>query len=202
MKLLVIDDHPIVRQGVAALLEQTYGGVAVLQARDVAEGQAATGANPDLDAILLDLRFPGETGTSAVRAFASRCPGVPIVILSSSEDPADVRAAIADGAAGYVPKSASAQTLVAALTLVLAGSFYLPPFMLDAAPERRPGPLTGRQAEVLAAICEGHSNRDIGTRLDLSEKTVKAHVTAIFRSLDVVSRTQAVNAARAAGLVP
>jgi DNA-binding NarL/FixJ family response regulator len=126
----------------------------------------------------------------------------PVVILSSSEDPADVRQALAQGAKGYVAKSASARTLVSALRLVLAGEIYVPSLLaqMGAAPVIR-GPLTHRQIEVLHAICGGLSNKDIGVKLGLSERTVKVHVTAIFRALNVVNRTQAVNAARSAKLV-
>ena len=203
MKLLIVDDHSILREGVAEILRQGMPGTTVLQARGIEEGLALV-AEAGLAAILLDLHFPAGGGLSALPDFARRAPDVPVVILSSSEDPEDVRRALAQGAMGYVPKSASAQSLVSALRLVLSGNVYLPPLMADAparAPDAGRAALTGRQLEVLEAICKGLTNKDIGQQLDLSEKTVKAHVSAIFRALNVVKRTQAVNAARSARLV-
>lgn len=203
MKLLIIDDHSILREGVAEILRQSHPDTVVLQARSIEEGLAIA-REGGLDAILLDLNFPAAGGLSAIPDFARCAPDTPLLILSSSEDPGDVRMALAQGAMGYVPKSASAQTLVSALRLVLSGNVYLPPLMADAPPSRAIGEravLTGRQLEVLEAICLGLTNKDIGQQLDLSEKTVKAHVSAIFRALNVVNRTQAVNAARSAKLV-
>ncbi|HEX3756783.1 MAG TPA: response regulator transcription factor [Rhizomicrobium sp.] len=202
MKLLIVDDHSILRDGVAEILRQSHPGAQVLQACNIEEGLTLA-SEGGLDAILLDLNFPAAGGLRAIPDFARQAPDVPVVILSSSEDPDDVRRALAQGAMGYIPKSASAQTLVSALRLVLSGNVYLPPLMADA-PIRSSsarGILTGRQLEVLEAICAGLSNKDIGQQLDLSEKTVKAHVSAIFRALNVVNRTQAVNAARSARLI-
>jgi DNA-binding NarL/FixJ family response regulator len=129
---------------------------------------------------------------------------MPIIILSSSEDPGDVRRALDAGALGYVPKSASPETLLSAVSLVLAGGVYVPTLMLNASetPAASVSGLTPRQREVLAAVVGGLSNKDIGRRFGLSEKTVKVHVGAIFRALGVTSRTQAAAAAQAAGLIP
>lgn len=208
MKILVIDDHLIVREGLAALLTQAQPGAVVVHARDAAEGLAKAEAEPDLDAVFLDLNLSGSSAMSAIREFATRLPDLPVIILSSSESPADVRRALSLGALGYVPKSASPQTLISALKLVLSGNIYLPPLMLeDTSPASANrvavdgGALTGRQVEVLGAICKGLSNKEIGRQLDLSEKTVKAHVSAIFRALNVVNRTQAANVARVSGLI-
>jgi DNA-binding NarL/FixJ family response regulator len=208
MKILVIDDHLIVREGLAALLMQAQPGTVIVHACDAAEGLAKAEFESSLDAAFLDLNLSGASAMSAIREFTMRCPNLPVIILSSSESPADVRRALSLGALGYVPKSASPQTLISALKLVLSGNIYLPPLMLD---DPAPGAggrvvmdggaLTGRQVEVLSAICKGLSNKEIGRQLDLSEKTVKAHVSAIFRVLNVVNRTQAANAARASGLV-
>jgi DNA-binding NarL/FixJ family response regulator len=208
MKILVIDDHLIVREGLAALLVQAQPGTVIVHACDAAEGLAKAEAERDLDAVFLDLNLSGTSAMSAIREFTTRFPDLPVIILSSSESPADVRRALSLGALGYVPKSASPQTLVSALKLVLSGNIYLPPLMLDDPSSSAAGKttvdggaLTGRQVEVLGAICKGLSNKEIGRQLDLSEKTVKAHVSAIFRTLNVVNRTQAANVARASGLI-
>jgi DNA-binding NarL/FixJ family response regulator len=207
MKILVVDDHLILREGLAALLRQSWQDAVILQGRDADAGLRAAEENPDLDVVFLDLNMPGMNGMTGIQHFVQRFPRLPLIILSSSENPAEVRRALALGAVGYVPKSASPQTLISALRLVLAGDIYLPPLLLDAPPlpGRRPadesGGLTDRQVEVLVALCNGLSNKEIGRKLDLSEKTVKAHITAIFRALNVVNRTQAANAARVRGLV-
>jgi two-component system, NarL family, nitrate/nitrite response regulator NarL len=211
MKLLIVDDHAIVREGVAAMLRQAGPDTVVLQAGDGAEGVQLAETHPDLDAVFLDLQMPGTDGMSAVPEFGRRRPELPVIVLSSSEDPQDVRRALALGALGYVPKSALPQTLLSALRLVLAGDIYVPPLMLDAtargaasepaADAGRQGALTDRQLEVLRLLSEGLSNKEIGRALNLSDKTVKAHITVIFKALDVVNRTQAASAARRAALL-
>lgn len=210
MKVLVVDDHSIVRQGLAALLRQEGADTQVVHAADRGEGLAMIEAHADLDAVLLDLNMPGGDGMTAIAEFGRRRPTLPVIILSSSEDPGDVRQALNLGALGYVPKSASPEVLLSAVRLVLSGAIYVPPLVLDTPPpadmaaaaagER--GALTPRQVEVLQELAKGLSNKEIGLMFNLSEKTVKAHVGAIFRSLNVVNRTQAANAARAANLIP
>lgn len=211
MKLLIVDDHAIVREGVAAMLRQAGPDTVVLQAADGAEGVHLAEAHPDLDAVFLDLQMPGADGMSAVPEFGRCRPDLPVIVLSSSEDPEDVRRALALGALGYVPKSALPQTLLSALRLVLAGDIYVPPLMLDAsarggptapaAETGRQGAITDRQLEVLRLLSDGLSNKEIGRALSLSDKTVKAHITVIFKALDVVNRTQAASAARRAALL-
>jgi DNA-binding NarL/FixJ family response regulator len=201
MKLLIVDDHSILREGVAEILRQSEAKTEVLQAQTIAQGLTLAAQHDDLSAILLDISFPGASGLSGIGEFAA-ITAAPVIILSSSEDAGVVRQALHLGARGYVAKSASSQTLVAALHKVLAGQLHIPPFaQTGEMGSSRGGGLTQRQLEVLQAICGGLSNKDIGLKLELSEKTVKVHVTAIFRALNVVNRTQAVNAARAAKLI-
>lgn len=211
MKLLIVDDHAIVREGLAAMLRQVGPETVVLQASDGAEGLCMAELHPDLDAVFLDLQMPGVSGMSAVPEFGRRRPALPVIVLSSSEDPHDVRRALALGALGYVPKSAPPQTLLSALQLVLTGNIYVPPLMLDASTASHRaaaagdkgvrGALTERQMEVLRQLSAGLSNKEIARELGLSDKTVKAHVTSIFKTLDVVNRTQAASAARRADLL-
>jgi two-component system, NarL family, nitrate/nitrite response regulator NarL len=210
MKLLIVDDHAILREGLVALLQQFEQGAEVLQASDTAEGVRLAEAHSDLDAAFLDLNMPGQNGMDVIPVFTKRFPQLPIIVLSSSEDPGDVRLALKSGAFGYVPKSASPKSIVSALRLVLAGEIYVPPLMLDFVPAVNDGPahllpnagerLTDRQAEVLRQLCRGLSNKEISRALNLSEKTTKAHITAIFKTLGVVNRTQAAAAARRAGI--
>lgn len=203
MKLLVVDDHVLVRQGLAALLDGRGAASEVIQAGDVPEALAAVQANPDLEAVLLDLNLPGVGGMGAIGEIGRLRPDLPVLILSSSEDPEDVRRALDLGALGYVPKSASPETLISAVQMVLAGEIYVPPLLANAPPPP-PGiaELTPRQREILVAVARGLSNKDIAVQFGLSEKTVKVHVGAIFRALAVFNRTQAANAAMAAGLIP
>jgi DNA-binding NarL/FixJ family response regulator len=206
MKLLIVDDHSMVREGLAALLRQALPGAEVLQAAEGAQGVTLVESHSDLDAVFLDIGLPGKDGLAIAADLGSRRPDLPVIIISASEDPSDVRRALSLGALGYIPKSASPQTLLSALKLVLSGEVYVPTLMLAAKagaaprPPRDPVPaLTERQAEVLTALCRGLSNREIADALELSEKTVKVHVTAILKALKVSNRTQAIIAARAAG---
>jgi DNA-binding NarL/FixJ family response regulator len=204
MKLLIVDDHAVVREGLAAMLRHAEGISAILQADGGAPGIAIAREHPDLAMIILDLAMPGMTGSDAITAFGAARPDVPIIVLSASESPADVQAALDAGALGYVPKSASPKTLLLALNLVLQGEMYLPPLLLGAAAARRPKgvqALTDRQTDVLVMLAKGNSNKAIANALRLSDKTVKAHVTAIFKALNVSNRTEAAHAARQAGLL-
>ena len=212
MKFLIVDDHAVLRTGLTALLRQARPLDIVLEAGDGKEGLETARLHPDLDAIFLDLEMPGMHGMPAIEEFGRRHPNLPVIVLSSSEDPADVRRALAAGALGYIPKSTSSKNLLSALQLVLQGAVYVPPLVLNpppaaaerVAPKKAPAAsaqLTDRQIEVLRLIERGLSNKEIGLTLNLSEKTVKVHVTGIFRALNVVTRTQAASEARAAGLV-
>ncbi len=210
MKLLVIDDHPVMREGLSALLRQAGPDTQVVQAGSADEGLQLTEQHDDFDAVLLDLMMPGVGGFQAILEFGKKRPDLPVIVLSSSEDPRDVHKALSLGALGYVPKSASSSALLSAIRLVLSGEIYVPPLILNKqieGAEQRDAPPTGaqrltdRQIEVLALLSKGQPNKTIATRLDLSEKTVKAHITAIFRALNVVNRTQAAQAGRLAGLI-
>jgi DNA-binding NarL/FixJ family response regulator len=194
VKILVVDDHAVVREGVAALLRQAIADLTILHASDARSGlEAATIHEPDL--ILLDLAMPGTVGMTALEMFGQQHPGLPVVVLSSSEAQADVRAAIGLGALGYVPKSAPPATLVAALKLVMTGEIYVPALMAvgpaAAAGADNLDGLTERQRLVLGLIAADATNKQIAHRLGISQKTVKAHVTAILRVLNVGSRSAA-----------
>jgi two-component system, NarL family, nitrate/nitrite response regulator NarL len=211
MKVLIVDDHTVVREALAAMLQQPEAAASVFLAGNLEEGLALAEAHRDLDAIILDLIMPGVSGMDALFEFRKHRPELPVIVLSASEDPRDVRRALTSGALGYVPKSAGKQTLLWALKSVFEGNVYVPPLLIneervnagagDAGRRPDAGGLTERQIEVLRLVCRGQSNKEISSALGLSEKTVKAHVTAIFKALGVVNRTQAATAAQKAGLV-
>jgi two-component system, NarL family, nitrate/nitrite response regulator NarL len=213
MKLLIVDDHEILREGVKALLHQIARDSMVLQAGSCAQALAIIELNRDLDIVLLDLALPGMGGMKAIGVFGKMRPDLPIVVLSASEDPQTIKLALAQGAMGYIPKASSPKTLVSALQFVLEGNVYVPPILFDetvallTANSRGNGPrkvgslLTERQVEVLKLIETGLSNKAISRKLGLSEKTVKVHVTAIFKTLNVLNRTQAASVARQGKLI-
>ena len=200
VKLLIVDDHPLFRDGLAALLRQASADTQVVQASSIEE--ALQLADEEIvDAVFMDLVMPGLCGEAAVREFARRHPDLPVIVLSSSESASDVRRVLNAGASGYIPKSATAQTVVSALQLVLSGNIYVPPLLVTATSRTsdhggHDGPhtlaqLTERQVDVLKYLRDGLSNKEISANLGIAEKTVKVHIAAIFKTLNVVNRTQA-----------
>jgi two-component system, NarL family, nitrate/nitrite response regulator NarL len=212
MKLLIVDDHPVVRDGLAALLRQLGPEVTVLLAEGGSQGLDLANGHPDLDLVVLDLAMPGSDGFATLHEFGRLQPQLPVVVLSSSEDPRDARRALASGALGYIPKSASPRTILAAVQFVLAGNVYVPTLLAQDPTSKRDEAtdhslagravsLTSRQTDVLRLLCEGRSNKEIGRKLGLSEKTVKVHVTALFKALNVANRIQAAAMADKVGLI-
>jgi DNA-binding NarL/FixJ family response regulator len=216
LKVLVVDDHPLVRDAMAQLVAQLGRHVEVMEAPDCMVGLETARAHPDLDLVLLDLNLPGLRGIPALQRFRREHPAAPVVILSMFRDRDTVTEAIRHGAMGFIPKSSGRETIVQALRLVLSGSIYLPPEAAvgEVRPEdaalagtlahvRGAGDLglTARQGQVLALMMKGNSNKEICRTLGLAERTVKAHVTAVLNALKVTSRTQAVIAATRIGLV-
>lgn len=205
MKILVIDDHALVREGLHQVLKGLDENVSVLQAGTCAQAFAIADAHPDLDLVLLDYHLPDMTGLQALDVFGKDHPELPIVMLSGSANIQVMRQVLQSGASGFVTKSTLSDELLNAVRLVLDGDVYSPleleadygtlPF--DAASSKPP--LTQRQELVLRELLDGRSNREIGTSLNVSEETVKTHVAAILRYFDVQNRTQAVVAAARSG---
>jgi two-component system, NarL family, nitrate/nitrite response regulator NarL len=214
MKILVCDDHALFREGVVSALRELEPGVVLLEAADGAEALRMAEAHADLDIVLLDLQMPGTDGWTGLARLQKRCPTLPVVILSGSEQPEDARRAIDAGAAGFVTKSTRGPLLRAALQLVLSGGVYVPPNLLAAAPaqaapaagarsggrRQRAAQLSPRQLEVLRLMARGLTNVEIGNVLGVALGTVKAHLAVIFEVLDVSNRTEAALVMRELGL--
>ncbi|MBK6009480.1 response regulator transcription factor [Ramlibacter ginsenosidimutans] len=210
MKILVVDDHPLYRSGVAFTLQNSGMAVEVVECSSLAVAFQRLDEGLVADLMILDLQMPGYQGVDSVRAVRTRRPEVPVLVLSGTEDPAVVRECIDLGAFGFLPKSAPADHFNAALARVLAGGVYLPPTSLSvAAPVTRAqqdawgrlgARLTERQRQVLLGIVQGKPNKVIARDLGLSDTTVKSHVAHILEALVVSNRTEAVYALARAGL--
>ena len=204
MKILVVDDHALVREGLRQVLKGLDEQVEVLEAPHCARAFELAALHADLDLVLLDYHLPDMNGLEALGVFGRDHPELPIMMLSGSVNPRIMRQVLAKGAAGFLTKSGLSQELLQALRLVLAGDVYVPPDLLMdpgvsdhevAVAADAPPQLTPRQEDVLALLLDGRSNKEISQNLDLADETTKNHVTAILRAFGVKTRIQAVLAA-------
>lgn len=211
MKILIADDHELFRDGLRHVLDQFEGPPTIIEASDFPQAIAAVQSETDIDIVLLDLAMPGMAWAEGLTKLKELLPdGVPVIVLSASDDRRHVLQAVNMGAAGFIPKTSSSRVMLSALKLVLSGGVYLPPALLDqggpsgddapVAGEAAIASLTPRQREVLALLGQGKSNKEIARVLELAEGTVKLHVTAILKALNVNNRTRAVVAASHLGL--
>lgn len=201
MRILVIEDHALVREGLMLALkalEEKDSPAEILGARDADEATRLLEANDDFDLLLLDLMLPGTGGMAFLGVIRKRHPHIPVVILSAMDDADTVMKAIRQGAAGFVSKASPTDTLLGALREVLAGEIWLPSEYRELSGRRRRAKtvaerfgLTKSQARVLELLAEGKTNREIGELLNVTEGTVKIHVSAIFKALGVGNRSQA-----------
>jgi DNA-binding NarL/FixJ family response regulator len=210
MKILLVEDHALFREGFRLLLQQIDPQAQILEAGDARSAFACASAHDDLGLVLLDLGLPDMPGLDVISEFRERFPACPVVVLSGSDDRDTVMASLDRGAMGFIPKASNSQLLMGALQLVFANGVYIPPSVLvrpagsatnsnatalnHARGATQPSELglTERQVEVLRLLVQGQSNKLIARKLDLAEATVKAHVTAVLRALKVTTRTQAV----------
>jgi DNA-binding NarL/FixJ family response regulator len=204
IRVLVVDDHPVVRQGLRTFLDLQEDMTVVGEAAD-GEGCVAAAERLRPDVVLLDLRMPGSDGVAALRGLRERGSPARVLVVTSFPEPSAVLPAVRAGAAGYVYKDVDPPALAAAIRAVHAGHVLLHPDVarLLAAGDAAPSGvrLTAREHQVLAEIAHGRSNREIARALALSEKTVKTHVSAILTKLGVQDRTQAALYAVRTGLV-
>jgi DNA-binding NarL/FixJ family response regulator len=206
MKVLIADDHPLVRDALARVVQRLDEDAELLLAQDFDSMQRLAERMPDL--ALVDLNMPGMDGLTGLRRLRQQRPNLPVIVASGQDDPATIRGVLNAGASGFIPKTDSAELLLQALRLVLAGGTYVPPRTLDdlrdgaPPPEPDAGGLTPRQLDVLQLLLKGQPNKLIARELGLTEGTVKIHIAAILRALRARNRTEAVVRAKELGLGP
>ncbi|MBM7119988.1 response regulator transcription factor [Dyella kyungheensis] len=201
-RLLIADDHPLFRAALRQAANDSVDNCAVVEADDLESVLDALAGDPDIDLVLLDLHMPGSQGLSGLATLRGQFPGVAVLVVSAHDEVRTVRRALDHGAAGFIPKSASPVEIGDAIRSVLDCGSWLPPALAQAIKALPADPsdldlasrlarLTEQQYRVLALLGEGLLNKQIADRLTIQERTVKAHVTAIFEKLGVRNRTQA-----------
>ena len=214
MKILLVDDHALFREGLRYVLRQLSEEVQIIEAGNFGDGMMLALQHPELDLALLDLNMPGSEGSASIGYFHQRCPLIPVVVVSGEESRASMEKVMQGGAMGFISKSSTAPVMLCALNLVLSGGIYVPPMLLRQSAE--PGELefserrnfninehglTQRQMQVLELMATGLSNKDIAELFKLAEGTVKIHVAAIYHALRVNNRIEAVHLAGKLGLL-
>jgi DNA-binding NarL/FixJ family response regulator len=208
--VIVADDHPLFRTAIKEALEAEQGDTKFLEASSFESLQALVDEQSEVDLVLLDLHMPGVSGFAGLVYLCKRYPSVPVVIISANEDPVVIRRALEHGAAGFIPKSASIDTITQAIGAILMGEVWAPSKTSNDLPgnnvselemAERMAQLTPQQFKVLMMMSQGLLNKQIAYELEVSEATIKAHVTAIMNKLGVSNRTQAVLAANKLSVV-
>ncbi|MEO9898210.1 MAG: response regulator transcription factor [Paracoccaceae bacterium] len=215
MHALIVDDHILIRDALKGVLGTFENVTQIDDVATASEAEHRLSEGLSVDLILLDLALPDKDGLTLLKSIRAAYPATSVVVLSGTEDPRDMVSSLEAGAAGFIPKSATKEVMQAALTLVFSGGIYVPHEILKrpasgARPMQKPSietkpaarslGLTDRQIEVLQLMLQGMSNKAICRTLDIAEATVKNHVTAILRALNVSNRTEAVVAAASLGL--
>lgn len=205
-KILIADDHPLFREAIHNFISDGFQGSEVMETADLDSALALTQAHDDLDLILLDLNMPGMHGLNGLITLRNEAPTTPVVIVSAEQEKQIVLQAITYGAVGFITKSSPRAQMIEAIEQILNGNVYLPPDIIRAqksstgrrqndAPSFPPEmlqALTRKQLLVLERMTKGESNKQIAYTLDIAETTVKAHVSAILRKLNVHNRVQAI----------
>ena len=201
-RLLIADDHPLFRVALVQALRDVVADADILEAGSLAEARDALAQQNDVDLILLDLHLPDSHGLMGLAALRAEHPGIAVAMISAHDDPATIRRALAYGASAFIPKRSDVTSLRLALRAILDCEDYLPPELSeavranapsaeDAATAARLASLTPQQFKVLVRVAEGQLNKQIADALKISERTVKAHLSALFDKLGVRNRTQA-----------
>lgn len=219
MKILLADDHALIREGIERTLTGMGHDISFVHAEDRESVLRQLQAHPDIEVVLLDLFMPGVKGFDLLSEVCDKYSDIPVIVISGTEDPRYMRKSIDNGASGFIPKSAPTDTIMSAIQLVQNGGVYIPADMLQksAVVAQSPGTtpsqtlsneireaaskLTARQREVLDLMGRGMSNKEIARVLTVSDHTVKIHVAAVLRLLNVANRTEAVVVAQNAGIL-
>ena len=211
-RIVVADDHALVRGGLAQLVKLVEENVEIIESNDFTQTLEILDNGQTIDLLLLDLLMPGMNGVEGIKQICKQWPDVPVIVVSVRENIAAIRNALAAGAMGYIPKTSSPDVMMSAIKLVLSGGVYVPPHVLGSTSkseeqaqelgietetlgssiEQGYAQLTQRQQEVLDLMALGKSNRDIANELGLTTGTVKMHSSRIFKTLNVQNRTEAV----------
>jgi len=198
-KIIIADDHPLFRQALLGTLKPKLSYTNWLEAQTIAELEQQLQENSDSDLLLLDLNIPGAHGFSTLIHVRNHFPQIPVVVISAHEDHITISKAMKYGAAGFVPKSTPVDDIFSAIMTVLSGDIWLPELFQNSKEDHencdiasRVASLTQQQYRILMMFAQGLLNKQIAYDLNVSEATIKAHATAIFRKLDVRNRTQAV----------
>jgi DNA-binding NarL/FixJ family response regulator len=215
IRVLMVDDHALFRDGMHYVLRQLADEVEVLDTGDIDEAFRLAEANPDIDLVLLDLNMPGSYGIPTAASFHQNFPSLPLVIVSGIDQPDDIERVIEIGAMGFISKMSAGKVMLSALRLVLDGEIYVPTQILGkhagiGEPRSRcdgrltrdcATGMTGRQLEVFKLAALGFSNKEIGLDLGVAESTIKVHLAAAYQTLHVKSRAEAIQAAQQLGIV-
>ena len=202
-RVLLADDHPLFRTALTTAVRRVRPDAAIAEADTLAAALSALKADPHVSLVLLDLKMPDCEGFAGLLTLRAEHPAAPVVVVSASEDADTVRKALAFGASGFVPKSTPLEVMVEALAAVLDGDLWAPEVEdppVGQTMEARIASLTPAQLRILVGLQKGRLNKQIAYDMGVTEATVKAHMTAIFRKLGVQNRTQAVIAAQTLAL--
>lgn len=205
MKVLLVDDHSLVREGIRHIIERHFPQADIFETSDFQSTCKLAEKESEFDIVLLDFKLPDVEGINCIRQLKRLLPSSPIISLSGVDDADTISTAIKTGVQGFIPKSSSADIMAGAINLVLSGGIYIPPELFNEKPQstdvignssqESERVLTKRQLDVLKYLVDGKSNKEIANQLNLSEATVKSHLAGLFRLLNASNRTQAVKIA-------
>ncbi len=210
MKILIVDDHALFRSGMVHLLQSLSPTPEVIESENLSSAKAILATVSDIDLVLLDLKLNDAVGVDSLLTLRKQAADTTIVVLSGEQDPTVIHRCIDNGAMGFITKSATHDELLIAISRIVAGGVYLPRDVMNGKQSARTGgersdvallaSLSDRQREVLAYLLQGKPNKTISNNMDISQNTVKAHLSAIFRTLGARNRTEAVYFAARAGV--
>ena len=208
MNILLVDDHPLFLGGISAILQRLGDNVSILTSGSCEEALELIGQNKAIDLILLDLNLPGISGADGIKEIRQLLPATPLAVLSAAEERDKIMRVIEEGANGFIPKSSSADIIINAVRLIMSGGVFLPMAILDSVNTKsehnnkaQQHNLTPRQLDVLKQLSQGQPNKVIANQLGMAENTVRIHVSAILKALEVSNRTEAGVAAARLGLL-